>query len=152
MRRATVLAIVASLIAPAGALATPHAAQWNLPEQHAIAVPPGLEQVAVEYWSARGVPVPVNIELFTLPSTDDEGAPAAQGELNGPRVWIQRKFLEYARQGFYQADLCRLFVHERGHNAGLTHETPFPLMMPTGPDTTRVPRCHTWARRDSLAS
>lgn len=95
---------------------------WTPPTE-ARAVPVrALDEAAVAYWERRGVVLPEPVELFASWELGEHIV--GRGAEPGNRVWLIPLLLTtklaYAR--------CLVFVHERGHNAGLSHEAPFPIM------------------------
>lgn len=101
-----------------------------------------LEYVAQAYWGNRGITLPANPEVFTVP---DEPDAAARGELGGTRVWVTEGFLPHhgLLAGGERYNLCILYLHERGHNAGFDHER-FKIMYDAW--STNIPMCWKWAR------
>lgn len=108
-----------------------------------------LESVAQSYWAARGIALPSPVEVFWLANRPDGGA---FGE-PGYRVWLTPSFL--GRRGIAaRQDLCMAYVHERGHNAGLAHNSGDPIMKsdPWLGLTEIPPKCFWWSERDFKAA
>lgn len=131
----TIILILFSLV--------PTAAQADLPTDRPISTTDkallvaSLEPVAESYWGLRGVSLPVPVQVYYMGETP-EGY--AFGANPGPEVWLTHMlFTRYARTG-----LCHAYLHERGHNAGLSHESGLPIMAPREMWTTYTPKCDHW--------
>lgn len=112
-----------------------------LPMSGAVHLPmvEDLEPVAEAYWGERGISLPQPVEVFVIP---DEPGVGARGETPGTRIWITELLL--ADKGTAaRVALCDAYLHERGHNAGLPHDSGDPIM--TNPPSSTPPRCVTWA-------
>lgn len=107
-----------------------------------VTIPRGLERVAEEYWSARAVTLPLPVVVYAT-GGNEGGAGFAQEP--GNAVWIAEGVLA-GRGTFEREYLCVTYLHERGHNAGLSHESGWPIMRPTGFSSV-PPRCVRWAAR-----
>lgn len=130
-----------ALIAAAFALAFPAAAHAEAEGPTGviarIAPPPGLEKVAEEYWADRGVAVPTPMTLYEI---NNESGAAGWGEEPGTDVFMPKITLYV----YPRSLLCAVYIHERGHNAGLSHASPDPEMSPT--QINVPPKCAHWSR------
>lgn len=113
----------------------------DLPTQQAI-YKPGLEAIAVTFWERRGVSLPEPVELFVADSLGAEGeGVSGRGEEPGRRVWMSPPMFWSA----FAYLRCLIYIHERGHNAGLPHGI-LPIMAPeVNPDKLRIPLCLRYA-------
>lgn len=104
-----------------------------------VPIPAGLEKVAEEFWAYRGVTLPPRPELIEM--VPEPGIAAARGDMPGRRVWIAPEFLHGDRRY-----LCEIYIHERGHNAGLPHSSTY-WIMESGELWRHpiAPRCAKWA-------
>lgn len=110
----------------------------DIPGQRQI-VAPTLEAVSDIFWARRGVYPPDPVELFVVP---DEWVWSGRGELPpGHRVWMVRSL--FRRTNAYGR--CLIYLHERGHNAGLQHGV-LPIMEPRLGRTLRIPLCLRYER------
>lgn len=108
-----------------------------------------LEVVAEAYWGAREVTLPLPVEVYAAP---DDPEAAGRGEVGGTRVWIMEPYIPVMHPGrreeryWEKLDLCLIYLHERGHNAGFDHEI-FPIMYnPWG--FYKTPKCERWAKSE----
>lgn len=102
-----------------------------------------LEPVARSYWAQRGVTLPEPVEVFLLPEA--EGADwGGWGEEPGHRIWLSESVL-LGSGSYRRVLLCTVYLHERGHNAGLSHESPDPVMAADPWDNPTPPKCFRWA-------
>lgn len=112
-----------------------------------------LEALAESYWADRGVTVPTPVEVFIVPPESDGGIDIGYGDEPGRRVWLTEPLLVATHGPQYQdgrAELCKVFLHERGHNAGLSHTSPFPIMYESA-FILPPPRCMTFASRPAFS-
>jgi hypothetical protein len=102
-----------------------------------------LEPVAAAYWGQRGIALPTPVAVFLIASDPVEGG---FGDDPGNRVWLPQQTVEL-RGWSGRLELCEIYLHERGHNAGLSHESGYQIMEPGGtPLYHRSPlRCVHWA-------
>lgn len=114
---------------------------YNEPEAvREVRIPRGLESVAQAFWSERGVALPPNPELLEMVA---EPEAAGRGDMPGRRVWIAGEYLRGS-----PITLCTVYLHERGHNAGLPHSGMYWIMDPAEIWThIPPPRCVFWSER-----
>jgi hypothetical protein len=107
-----------------------------------------LEPVAEAYWAQRGVTLPTPVEVFVIAKTPAGGA---FGDQPGSRVWLTQSVVEL-RGLAGRSFLCMIYLHERGHNAGLAHGSGDPIMAadPWEGMTEVVPKCFKWAESGYL--
>lgn len=110
-----------------------------------------LEAIAERYWSGRGVAPPTPVQLMIAPDASLEAA--GRGELGGNKVWLAESLLPAPglrgyRRSAALVTLCEAFLHERGHNATLTHEAGWIIMAETT-GLGAAPRCESWAYRET---
>jgi len=90
-----------------------------------------LETVAASYWGRWGVLPPPGAEVF-LGSFTQLGGQIAVAELGGHRIWMNGNLAaaRWAPEGPEEARalLCSVYIHERGHNAGLLDNDGYPIM------------------------
>lgn len=134
MRRSLLIVLVA--------LSFPASATGTLPPDYdaaqSVALPRFLEHTATIYWRARKIELPRPVQA--LPPYDHVSGRAMIGQ---PRVWLHPSLLT-VRSRYWRAMLCAVYVHERGHNAGLAHNADDPIMRAT--NTYAPPKCWRWAR------
>ena len=108
---------------------------------HPIHVPASLERVATEYWKARGVEPAAEPEVF---ETTDDLKFRGWASIGGRRIWLTREAVADIRgNGVPREQVCALYIHERGHTAGLTHDSSWAIM---DPELGFVPSsCLDWA-------
>ncbi len=106
-----------------------------------VPIPRGLDKVATEFWAYRGVTVPPNVRLIEMVP---EALIAARGwgpPDHPPTIWIAPEYLYH----YDLRRLCMIYIHERGHTAGLEHDSPFWIMWPGQPwEHSIPPRCEKW--------
>jgi hypothetical protein len=110
----------------------------------ALPVIESLEPVATAYWALRGVTLPP-VEVFYVEKIPSDWAAA---EEPGSRIWLTEAFLNQTGRGGRELQ-CIVWLHERGHTAGLTHESPDPVMnadLAGAPGFRVPPKCKEWAR------
>jgi len=146
------IAIVASIVSllcfgSAGCFAEP----LNIEGQRGPLTTPQfteLETVAEEYWAYRGVTLPLPVEVYAAP---DDPEAAGRGEVGGNRLWIMEPYIPVRHPGWREEryweklELCLIYLHERGHNAGYGHETFQIMYDPWG--TYKTPKCERWAQQ-----
>jgi hypothetical protein len=145
MKRGLLLAAVLVLAGAGSASAAP----LSYPGQESAATPlmGSLEKVAEEYWEGRNIALPMPVAVWRLPMETVGG----EGELGGEQVWLRADLLDGLRSRgeavriYHRMGLCEIYLHERGHNAGLTHYAGFSIMDAQVPRHA-PPRCEVWAR------
>lgn len=102
-----------------------------------------LEPVAEAYWALRGITLPGPVEVFLIA---DEPGVGARGQEPGDRVWLTQSVVEFREEGG-RLSFCELYLHERGHNAGLAHFSGDPVMdaNPSNEMKAPIPKCIHWA-------
>lgn len=102
-----------------------------------------LEPVAEAYWMARGISLPLPVEVFLAATSPEMGGLA---DLSGRRLWLTQETVEL-RGLSGRSFMCMIYLHERGHNAGLVHNSGDPIMAanPWLGLSRVVPKCFTWA-------
>jgi hypothetical protein len=115
---------------------------------HPIHIPASLERVALEFWEARGVELPSEPEIFERTAKLEFKGWATSRD---KRIWLSRPaVLDIRSSGIRRGRACALYVHERGHTAGLTHESHWSIMAPR---LHGIPRaCRRWAKLGSGAT
>jgi len=107
-----------------------------------------LEGLAVGYWDRRGITLPEPVEVFEIPN---ERYAVARGDEPGHRIWLTELAIrqvnnrEAGERFDGRANLCADYLHERGHNAGLSHESGWPIMQAIGGRTPHI--CWWWTKR-----
>lgn len=101
----------------------------------------GAVRAADSYWTRMGLTITSPAKTYLYDDVDEDAqASAAQGD----QMLITRKAMFAASLGFL-LDFCGTIVHERGHNLGLTHESPYPIMHWDTDGTRQPPReCYEW--------
>jgi hypothetical protein len=112
-------------------------------EDHQTETLTNLEQTAQAFWSQRDVTLPTPVELFRIPNTPDA---VAYGDLNGKRVWLTAHLFK-PRAAYVR---CLVYLHERGHNAGLGHDAPLTIMHAEIDGSMRVPKCLRFSRSEGI--
>lgn len=112
-----------------------------------------LEPVAQAYWAARGVELPEPVEVFAAANSPEDGGFA---EEPGHRIWLTQQVLEY-RGPSGRENQCMIYLHERGHNAGLSHDSGYNIMSANpwehwGIGAQLIPKCFHWAEWGFLAA
>lgn len=106
-----------------------------------------LENVAISYWAQRGVIVPSTPpEIFVIAN---EPEAIARGEEPGNRIWLTQEMLEL-RGSNGRVWQCIIYLHERGHNAGLVHNSGDSIMATDPPSRIIPPKCLKWANTGYL--
>lgn len=108
---------------------------------------PSLDQVAAEYWGSRGLSLPPLAAYLVSEEAEVEGA-GAEGTLGASGVWVTEWAINELLVGQpweVRAIFCVLWLHERGHNAGLTHHVGWAVMHEHA-YFDPPPRCNSWAR------
>lgn len=114
------------------------------PTDRPITISPSLEVVADEYWSVREVTPAPKVEAFLMPS---ESVVWARGTLGGNKVWLTEEML--SQWDFFSREtICIVYIHERGHNAGLEHDSGWQIMNPLTAYEIVPPKCVRWAKYD----
>ena len=130
MKRLLVFALIgaaAFLLGRSNAQAyPPEEFAWPTGPQYVVPVPDGLEELAENYWAARLIPLPPLARLYEVSAPAELGGHATYPARFGPevgspeaQVWLRRSEFRLRHEAAYE--LCESYLHERGHNAGLTH-------------------------------
>jgi hypothetical protein len=141
VRRILVLAVVLVGLLAGTAQADDFSAE-DLPLNRPAATPftSSVEVVAEQYWAKRGIALPAGVEVFTA-SLLQLGDQIARAELGGHRIWMSG-FLLHPWTVENRAGFCQVYIHERGHNAGLLDMDGWPIMGVSPPP----PMCWKWAQ------
>lgn len=141
--------ILALVLAFFVVVARADAAEPTIPGERSVATAQWreVEQIAQAYWTARDVILPVPVEAFAMP---DDSEASGRGVLSGHKLWVAESYIPVARPGSFnrryreRQEFCTIYLHERGHNAGLEHEI-FPVMYEPWGENYRIVRCERWA-------
>lgn len=106
-----------------------------------------LETVAQAYWGPRGVTPPLPVQVYRAADLGPEIV--GRGEYGTGRLWVLDAVLDRLRlkgdAGWAaRVELCVIYIHERGHNGGLTHESGWTIMQPDA-GGAEPPKCFKWA-------
>jgi hypothetical protein len=136
----TILLFTGLIIAMGFAGGLDKADAFDTSEARPISVSPSLEAVADSYWEVRGVtPAPKAI-VFESGNDPETWAWADEG---GDRIWLTEDMLSRWDIAS-RMDICIAYIHERGHNAGLTHESGWQIMNPVTEYSVVPHKCSKW--------
>lgn len=162
MRRlAASLALLVALVcaAPAAAMQHEHAPEVR----NATPATQGFLYAAIAeadaWWTARGYTLPpARVFIYDEQNPETGLLPLAQATIGGSSVYFERRYVAKVEQEMQNGNMrfalrwvCRIAVHERGHNLGFLHEN-FPDWMPLEQQhvmvgvTSRLRRCGGWAK------
>ena len=148
--RTWITVLVVSLVAFAGtaqADEAPSGLPLNRPAANGMTE--SVEVVAEQYWSREGIALTPGVELFTGSFTQ-LGNQIAVAELGGRRIWMNG-FLFHPRTIEQRAQFCHVYLHERGHTAGLLDNDGWPVMDYWHQPGSFPYICWEWARANSPA-
>jgi hypothetical protein len=110
--------------------------------------------VADSFWAGHGYPATCLPQVHTYDWVEDTAL--ARADIGGCHVWVQQRTLKNFTKVINHAawsvtdkryayrDLCKIMVHERGHNLGFEHEDGS-VMDGTFEDTVAPGVCWDWA-------
>lgn len=146
MKRAAIFAVVLGLLVAGNARA---AAPEPMNQHISPRLVRSLGWVARYYWNVRGIVLP-GVEVGWVDAAGVPPGAAAMAEDPGTRVWLSRGLLGPGERETLLTNLCIVFIHERGHNGGLGHDSGW-LIMHTAPPLLPGPPpiCERWVREHS---